>query len=94
MCCSVECDQLGNARSNSFVYEVPAVDPSSSFVPTISDTRREGVGGLRLGLCVCVCWGGGAEYYPIVHDAKTANDADYSSLHPMEKRLENGQQID
>jgi hypothetical protein len=37
---------------------------------------------------VCV-WGGGrggggTEYYPIVLDAKTANDADYSSLHPIE----------
>ena len=69
------------------------MDPSSSFVPSTSDTRREGVGGLRLGLCVCVCvWGGG--YYPIVHDAKTANDADYSSLHPIEKRPGNGPQID
>jgi hypothetical protein len=61
------------------------VDPSYSFIPSISDTRREGVGGLEVGVvCVCVCVGGGAEYYPIVLDAKTANDADYSSLHPIE----------
>ena len=65
----------------------PAVDPSHSFIPSISDTRREGLGGVEVGVvcvCVCVCVWGGAEYYPIVHDAKTANDADYSSLHPIE----------
>jgi hypothetical protein len=55
VCCSVECDQLGNARSNSCVYEAPAVDPSYSFIPSISDTRREGVGGLEVGV---VCGGG------------------------------------